>query len=205
MRQKKGIDDDSGDGINSEQLSALIEAEQFASGLKKIEDGNGMNGRTFRVICEKRQLSNQMLVEADCQPDSVFTSDIKGYCNEDIEEDIEEENDLKMNRENIKLQSMIEFVSGALLTDLNVENANASQMEPDLIEEKKGEIVSMREYANLYKLDSKQTIAFEVICCTFMIDCIERITSNYGAGVHLSGKTGCKKTRELLTKALNFK
>ena len=100
---------------------------------------------------------------------------------------------------------MIEFVSGALLTDLNVENTNASQMEPDLIDEQKGEIVSMREYANLYKLDSKQTIAFEVICCTFMIDCIERITSNYGAGVHLSGKTGCKKTRELLTKALNFK
>ena len=101
---------------------------------------------------------------------------------------LKKKNDLKMNRENIKLQSMIEFVSGALLTDLNVENTNASQMEPDLIEEKKGEIVSMREYANLYKLDSKQTIAFEVICCTFMIDCIERITSNYGAGVHLSGK-----------------
>ena len=37
-----------------------------------------------------------------------------------------------------------------------------------------------------------------------MIDCIERITSNYGAGVHLSGKTGCKKNKGIIDKSLKF-
>ena len=30
------------------------------------------------------------------------------------------------------------------------------------------------EYARMHKLDTKQRIAFEAICCTIMLDCIEK-------------------------------
>ena len=95
-----------------------------------------MNGRTFKVICENRKLATSMLVSSDSQPDSVFTNNNNNNNNnnDDIEDD---ENDLdNKNSDNPKIHSVIEFVTGALLTDLNVENTNASQMEPDLIEER---------------------------------------------------------------------
>ena len=34
----------------------------------------------------------------------------------------------------------------------------------------------MKEYAKVKKWDTRLRIAFEVICCTFMLDCIERIS-----------------------------
>ena len=57
-----------------EQILALIEAEQFACALKNIENENGMNERTFKVISEKRNLATSMLVSSDARPDPVFTS-----------------------------------------------------------------------------------------------------------------------------------
>ena len=38
--------------MNSEQLSALIEDEKIASGLKNIDNGNAMNGITCKVLCD---------------------------------------------------------------------------------------------------------------------------------------------------------
>ena len=62
-------------------------------------------------------------------------------------------------------------MTGALLLDFGVEcNHNEA---PDLIEECRSNIISMSEYVKIHKLDTKQRIAFEVICCTFMLDCIE--------------------------------
>ena len=42
------------------------------------------------------------------------------------------------------------------------------------------------EYARMHKLNIKQRIAFEVICCTFMLDCIERISLHYDLGINNS-------------------
>ena len=199
LRQQKGLDDDEDIGMSIEQISALMEAEQFACTLKNIENENGMNGRTFKVICDKRKVTTSMLVSSDSQPDSVFTNNNNN--NNDIEDD---ENDLdNKNSDNPKIHSVIEFVTGALLTDLNVESNHIEP--PDLIEERSN-IIPMREYARTHKLDTKQRIAFEVICCTFMLDCIERISLNYGLGINnSSGKKREKKNKKITVNDIKFK
>ena len=85
-----------------------------------------------------------------------------------VDDDIEDdENDLDNKHSgNPKIHSVIEFVTGALLTDLGVERNHNEP--PDLIEDR-SEIMHMRKYARTHKLDTKQRIAFEVICCTFML------------------------------------
>ena len=45
-----------------------------------------------------------------------------------------------------------------------------------LIEECRSDIIPMREYAKMHKLDTKQRTVFQVICCSFMLDCIEKIS-----------------------------
>ena len=47
------------------------------------------------------------------------------------------------------------------------------------------------EYARMHKLDTKQRIAFEVICCTFILDFIKRILLHYDLGINNS--SGKKK------------
>ena len=50
------------------------------------------------------------------------------------------------------------------------------------------------EYARMHKLDTKQRIAFEVICCTFMLDCIEKMSLHYDLDINnLSGNKRHKK------------
>ena len=111
-----------------------------------------------------------MLVSSDSQPDSVFTSNNERNCDEDIEED---ENDIENERQKKpKIQSIIEFVTGALLLDFGVE-CNHNDV-TDLIEKCRSDIIPMREYARMHKLNTKQRIAFEAICCTFMLDSIEK-------------------------------
>ena len=39
-----------------------------------------MNGRTFKVICDKRKVATSMLVSSDSQPDSVLTSNNERNC-----------------------------------------------------------------------------------------------------------------------------
>ena len=98
---------------------------------------------------------------------------------------------------------MIEFVTGALLTDLGVEYP---QNKTPKLEECERDIISIREYARIHKLDTKQRIAFEVSCCAFMLDCIERTSSNYGLGINnFSGEKRSKKTRKLLSSVLDLK
>ena len=71
-----------------------------------------MNGRTFKVICDKRKVATSMLVSSDSQPDSVLTSNNERNCDEDIEED---ENDFDNKiQEKPKIQSIIEFVYARL-------------------------------------------------------------------------------------------
>ena len=68
-------------------------------------------------------------------------------------------------------------MTGALLLDFGVEcNYNDAQY---LIEEHKSDIIPLREYARMHRLDTKQRIAFEVGCCTFMLHYIERISFHY--------------------------
>ena len=63
-------------------------------------------------------------------------------------------------------QSIIEFVTGALLLDFGVE-CNHNE-EPDLIEECRSDIIRMREYARMHKLDTKQRIAFVFLFVAFL-------------------------------------
>ena len=66
--------------------------------------------------------------------------------------------------------------------------------EPGLIEECRSCIIPMREYAKIHKLDTKQRTVFQVICCSFMLDCIEKISMPNGLGINnLSGKKSRKK------------
>ena len=148
-----------------------------------------MNGRTFKVISEKRNLATSMLVSSDSQPDSVFASNNE----RNYDENIEDENNIDNKRqEKPKIQSIIEFVTGALLLDFGVE-CNHNE-EPDLIEECRSNIIPMREYAKMHKLDTKQRTVFQVICCSFMLDCIEKISLHNGLGINdLSGGKRRKK------------
>ena len=46
----------------------------------------------------------------------------------------------------------------------------------------------------MHKLDAKQGTVFQVICCSFMLDCIEKISMRNGLGINnLSGKKVEKK------------
>ena len=90
------------------------------------------------------------------------------------------------------------------MTDLGVEYPQNET--PELIEECERDIILIREYARMHKLDTKQRIAFEVICCDFMLNCIERTSSNYGLGINnFSGKKRCKKSKEITIKRFRFK
>ena len=73
--------------MSIEQILALMEAEQFACTLKNIENENGMNGRTLKLIGENRKLATSMLVSSDSQPESVFTKNSINSYDEDIEDD----------------------------------------------------------------------------------------------------------------------
>ena len=68
-----------------------------------------------------------------------------------------DENNLDKNSGKTRIQSVIEFVTGALLTYIDVD---CTQNEPDLIEECKRDIIPTREYARMHKSDTKQRIAF---------------------------------------------
>ena len=57
-----------------------------------------------------------------------------------------DENNLDKNSGKTRIQSVIEFVTGALLTYVDVD---CTQNEPDLIEECKRDIIPMREYARI--------------------------------------------------------
>ena len=72
LRKQNSLDNDEGIGISIEQISALIAAEQFACTLKNIENENGMNEKTFKVICEINVISTLMLISSDSQHDSMF-------------------------------------------------------------------------------------------------------------------------------------
>ena len=87
MRQQNSLDNDEGIGISIEQISALIAAEQFACTLKNIENKNGMNGKTLKVICEKSVITTMMLVLLDSQPGFMFIRNNQINYNEDSEED----------------------------------------------------------------------------------------------------------------------
>ena len=87
MRQQNCLDDDEDVSMNIEQISALVAAEQFVCTLKNIENENGMNGRTFQVICEKHNIATSILVLSDAQRNYVFTSNNQRIYDEDIEED----------------------------------------------------------------------------------------------------------------------
>ena len=155
--------------MSIEQILALMEAEQFACTLKNIENENGMNGRTFKVISKKLNLATSMLVSSDSQPDSVFTSNNE----KNYDEDIEDENDIDNKRQKKpKIQSIIEFVTGALLLDFGVE-CNHNE-EPGLIEECRSDIIPMREYAKMHKLDTKQRTVFQVICCSLCLIALKK-------------------------------
>ena len=74
---------------------------------------------------------------------------------DDIEDD---ENDLDNKHSgNPKIHSVIEFVTGALLTDLGVEGNHNEP--PDLIEDR-SEIMPMRKYARTHKIGYKTENSF---------------------------------------------
>ena len=83
-------------------------------------------------------------------------------------------------------------MTGALLLDFGVEcNYNYAQY---LIEEHRSDILLLREYARIHRLDTKQRIAFEVGCCTSMLHYIERILFHYNLGINnISTKKRHKK------------
>ena len=99
-----------------------------------------------------------MLVSSDAEPDSVFTSNNQRVYVQDIEED---ESDIdNKDKTKPKIKSIIEFVTGALLLDFGVEcNHNKA---PDLIEECRSDIIPMREYAKMHKLDTKREQFFKL-------------------------------------------
>ena len=73
-------------------------------------------------------------------------------------------------------------MTGPLLIDLDVEcNHNEP---PDFIEECRRDIIPMKEYARVNKWDTRLRIFFEVICCTFILDYIRRISLHYDLGIN---------------------
>ena len=75
-----------------------------------------------------------------------------------------------------------------------------------MIEECERDIIPMREYARIHKLDTKQRTVFQVICCSFMLDCIEKISMRNGLGINnLSGEKSRKKNKRITVNSFKFK
>ena len=63
-------------------------------------------------------------------------------------------------------------MTGPLLIDLDVECSHNKP--PDLVEECRRDIIPMKEYARVNKWDTRLRIAFEVFCCTFILNYIKK-------------------------------
>ena len=94
-------------------------------------------------------------------------------------------------------------MTGPLLIDLGVE---CNQYEPpDFIEECRRDIIPMKEYARVNKWDTRLRIAFEVICCTFILVYIKRISLHYDLGINKSsGKKIHKKNKRIIVNSFIF-
>ena len=88
-----------------------------------------------------------------------------------------------MNVKKVNIGSLIEFVTGSLLRYVKEDNQHLDDSVTTLIEDKEDSIISMDRFAKLNGLDDKQSIAFKIVCSTFILDCIERDIYNYQDGV----------------------
>ena len=185
LQRPNGLDDEDDEdfGISADQMAALLEVEDYANGLKNVDSEEGMRGRTFKVLCEKSQIPKSMLVPTDSRDDSVFVSgenDILDKIDDNKGDDSSDNNTIDQNSEANQIHSVIEFVTGALLSNSNGANTASNWHEPDLMEEVQREIMPMETFAAMNNLDDKQTKAFQVVCCTFMLDCLEKMALKYG-------------------------
>lgn len=59
LRKQRDLDDNKDCGMSIEEILTLVEAEQFACTLSNIENENGMNGRTLKLIGETTNFQHQ--------------------------------------------------------------------------------------------------------------------------------------------------
>ena len=88
-----------------------------------------------------------------------------------------------MNVKKVNIGSLIEFVTGSLLRYVKEDNQHLDDSVTTLIEDKEDSIISMDRFAKINGLDDKQSMAFKIVCSTFILDCIERDIYNYQGGV----------------------
>ena len=74
----------------------------------------------------------------------------------------------------LQINSLIEFVTCTLLRYTNKEEVESVRSEPELVEKDVYEFISMDKFAEMNKLDMKQSLAFKIGCTTFILDCIEK-------------------------------
>ena len=66
------------------------------------------------------------------------------------------------------------------------------------------DILSMDEFKHVNAMDKKQQIAFDVICCTFILNCIEEITSSHAAfGDNSTNDTRINGTKKVISTVLD--
>ena len=62
----------------------------------------------------------------------------------------------------------------------------------------------MKEYAKVKKWDTRLKIAFEVICCTFILDYIRRISLHYDLGINISSGKKIHKKKRIIVNSFIF-
>ena len=140
-----------------------------------------------------------MLVKADVLDNSVF--DVIHNIH-DMEEEEDDQNDDMFSSKlhnAFQINSLIEFVTGALLRYTNKEEVESVRSEPELVEEDVHEFISMDKFAEINKLDMKQSLAFKIVCATFILDCIEK-----DIYYKLKETSRDDNTRKILSNMLSF-
>jgi len=175
----RSTEEPEGDGLNNskynqeeedytdfDRISNLIEAQDFANDMENIYLDNNSKKGSFHELSERHKISNEMLVNADVGENHVFSLPSSDDCDQ-VQRD-EHDKHKQHQFKSCDIPLLIEFVIGALLRCESVSRIE----EPLLIDEENKEIISMNTFTKMNNLDFKQTVAFEVICSTFILDSI---------------------------------
>ena len=174
--------DEEDDDVHPNDLSRLIEAQGIANELQNIEADSIINGRTFKLLSERSKVSNSKLVKANVLKNSIINNNNDENHLRGDEDNMNDHQYLNGCEKKVHFGLLIEFVTGSLLRYVKEENQYLDASETTLIEDKGDSIISMDRFAKINGLDDKQSMAFKIVCSTFILDCIERNIYNCQGG-----------------------
>jgi hypothetical protein len=122
------------------------------------------NCGTHTIINNKSTINNNCLIDAPYQDSSILFSnnDNEDNTNPDSRDTTDDQTSINLD----KFPSIIEIIKGTML--YNTEENSSSQNNTNTFH-------SLSDAAKDAKLDTNQYIAFQIICCTFMLDWLEEL------------------------------